>query len=147
MTVFSMRIFLQIIKNQLKVYMWTPHLGFAKSLYYSLYLISDGDRKLYFPGYYFLADRRLKNHKIKTVLVQDSDFCELLCYQHDDCVSVNIKKDRDSATGQQECELSNSTHLEHEGDLTNDKSYLYRGAKVITLPNNCSLKFLPSFVK
>ncbi|KAL9970881.1 hypothetical protein ACROYT_G023334 [Oculina patagonica] len=59
----------------------------------------------------------------------DLDFCELLCYQHNDCVSFNIKKDPDSATGQQECELNNSTHLEHDGDLINDNAYLYRGAK------------------
>ena len=65
--------------------------------------------------------------------VKDLDFCELLCYQHDDCVSLNIKKDPDSATGQQECELNNSTHLEHDGDLTNDNAYLYRSAKVIIL--------------
>ena len=77
----------------------------------------------------------------------DLDFCELLCYQHDDCVSVNIKKDRDSATGQHECGLNNSTHVEYDGDLTKDNAYLYRGAKVITLSNNSPLKFLPSFVK
>ncbi|KAL9970882.1 hypothetical protein ACROYT_G023335 [Oculina patagonica] len=63
------------------------------------------NRELYFPSYYFFADRRLKNHRIKTEHVMDMDFCELLCYQHDDCVSFNIKKDPDSATGQQECEF------------------------------------------
>ncbi|XP_078374815.1 uncharacterized protein LOC144658282 [Oculina patagonica] len=89
----------------------------------------ERNRELYFPSYYFFADRRLKNHKIKIVHVMDLDFCELLCYQHDDCVSFNIKKDRDNATGQQECELNNSTHMEHDGDLTNDNAYLYRGAK------------------
>ncbi|KAL9970874.1 hypothetical protein ACROYT_G023327 [Oculina patagonica] len=89
----------------------------------------ERNRELYFPSYYFFADKRLKNHRIKTVHVTDLDFCELLCYQHDDCVSFNIKKDPDSATGQQECELNNSTHLEHDGDLTNDNAFLYRGAK------------------
>ncbi|XP_078374814.1 uncharacterized protein LOC144658280 isoform X2 [Oculina patagonica] len=87
------------------------------------------NRELYFPSYYFFADKRLKNHKIKTEHVMDLDFCELLCYQHDDCVSFNIKKVPDSATGQQDCELNNSTHMEHDGDLTEDNAYLYRGAK------------------
>jgi len=59
------------------------------------------------------------------------DDCELLCYQHDNCVSINIKKYPDSATGQQECELNNSPHMEHGEDLTADNVYLYRGAKVI----------------
>ena len=89
------------------------------------------DRELYFPNYYFFADRRLIKHKIKTVLVKDLDDCEVLCYRHDNCVSLNIKKDPDSVTGQQECELNNSTHTEHDGDLTTNNSYLYRGAKVI----------------
>ncbi|KAL9970883.1 hypothetical protein ACROYT_G023336 [Oculina patagonica] len=89
----------------------------------------ERNRELYFPSFYFFADRRLMNHRIKTVHVMALDFCELLCYQHDDCVSFNIKKDPDSATGQQECELNNSTHLEHDGDLANDNAYLYRGAK------------------
>ena len=89
------------------------------------------DRELYFPNYYFFADKRLIKHKIKTAHVKDLDHCELLCYQHDNCVSLNIKKDPDSATGQQECELNNSTHMEHDEHLTVDNAYLYRGAKVM----------------
>lgn len=61
---------------------------------------------------------------------KDLDECELLCYQHDNCVSLNVKKDPDTATGQQECELNNSTHIEYDKDLTVDMAYLYRGAKV-----------------
>ena len=71
------------------------------------------------------------NHNIKTVHVKHLDDCELLCYQHENCVSINIKRDPDSGTGQRECELNNSTHMENDGDLTNDDAYLYRGAKVI----------------
>ena len=65
--------------------------------------------------------------------VKDLDDCELLCYQHDNCVSVNIKNDPDIETGQQECELNNSTHMEHDEHLTVDNAYLYRGAKVINI--------------
>ena len=70
--------------------------------------------------------------------VKDLDHCELLCYRHDNCVSLNIKKDPDGATGQLKCELNNSTHMEHGEDLTVDSAYLYRGAKVI---NICILCF------
>ena len=71
------------------------------------------------------------NHKIKTVQAKDMDQCDLLCYLDDDCVSLNIKNYRDSAN-QHECELNNSTHLEHDVDLTSDTAYFYRGAKVRT---------------
>ena len=60
---------------------------------------------------------------------KDMDQCDLLCYLDDDCVSLNIKKDRDRAN-QHECELNNSTHLEHDADLKTDTDYFYRGAKV-----------------
>jgi hypothetical protein len=63
------------------------------------------------------------------MLVKDLDDCELLCYQDDNCVSLNIKnKDHD---GTHECELNNSTHMEHDGDLTRNPVYYYRGAEVI----------------
>ena len=84
-------------------------------------------------------------HKIQTVHVKDLDHCEFLCYQHDNCVSLNIKKDPDSSTGRQGCELNNSTHMEHGEHLTTNNAYLYRGAKVMniirlsnfTIFNNC----------
>ena len=81
-----------------------------------------------FPQYYFFAERRLMNHTIKTVLAEDLDQCELLCYLNDDCVSLNIKKDRNN--GGHECELNNSTHLEHDIDLITDAVFYYRGSKV-----------------
>ena len=81
-----------------------------------------------FPQYYFFAERRLMNHSIRTVLAEDLDQCELLCYLNDDCVSLNIKKDRKN--GKHECELNNSTHLEDDIDLITDAVFYYRGSKV-----------------
>ena len=81
-----------------------------------------------FPQYYFFAERRLMNHTIKKVLAEDLDQCELLCYLNDDCVSLNIKKDR--INGKHECELNNSTHLENDIDLITDAVFYYRGSKV-----------------
>ena len=65
------------------------------------------------------------------MLVKDLDHCELLCYQHDNCVSLNILKAPESSTGQHECELNNSTHMEYGEDLTTNNTWHYRGAKVI----------------
>ena len=81
-----------------------------------------------FPQYYFFAERRLMNHTIKRVLAENLDQCELFCYLNDDCVSLNIKKDQDD--GGHECELNNSTHLEHDIDLITDAVFYYRGSKV-----------------
>ena len=58
-----------------------------------------------------------------------TDECEYRCYLDANCVSLNIRnKDHDSGT--HKCELNNSTHLEHEGDLQNSPLYYYRGAEV-----------------
>ena len=67
--------------------------------------------------------------------VKNLDDCELLCYRDDNCVSLNIK-DKDPVSGAHECELNNSTHMEHEEDLTNNPKFYYRGAKVINSKNN-----------
>ena len=90
---------------------------------------SDGGRELYFPAYYFYAEKRLVNHWIKTMTVKDLDECEYRCYLEANCVSLNIKnKDHDS--GAHECELNNSTHLELDRDLKDNSLYYYRGAEV-----------------
>ena len=98
---------------------------------FSEFILGLRGRELYFPNYYLFADRRFIKHKIVTVHAKDLEHCELFCYRHDNCVSLNIKKDPDSATGQHECELNNSTHMEHDEHLTTNNAYLYRGAKVI----------------
>ncbi|KAL9961271.1 hypothetical protein ACROYT_G030180 [Oculina patagonica] len=90
--------------------------------------VHEWDRELYFPDYYFYAERRLVNHTIQTLRVKSLDDCEYLCYLNDACVSLNIKN-KDAASGTHECELNNSTHMEHDGDLKSDTVYYYRGAK------------------
>jgi len=78
------------------------------------------------------------NRWIKTVIVNDLDECEYRCYQDGNCVGLNIKnKDHDSGT--HECELNNSTHLEHDRDLKDNQLYYYRGAE---LSNYISLTFI-----
>ena len=94
----------------------------------SIFFFSGRDRELYFPAYYFFAERRLINHTIKSLLVRSLDDCEYLCYLDDNCVSLNIKNNKN---GTHSCELNNSTHLEHDADLVNSAVFYYRGAKVI----------------
>ena len=90
---------------------------------------SDGGRELYFPDYYFFAWKHLENHVIITGPVKDLDECEYRCYLNANCVSLNIKN-KDPDNGTHECELNNSTHLEHGWDLKDSQLYYYRGAEV-----------------
>jgi len=90
--------------------------------------ISDGGRELYFSTYYFYAHKRFVNHWVKNLTVNGLDECEYRCYLDANCVSLNIKnKDRD---GTHECELNNSTHMEHGSYLEDNHLYYYRGAEV-----------------
>ena len=93
-----------------------------------LIYFTDGGRELYFPTYYFYAVKRFVNHRITTMIVKDLDECEYRCYLDANCVSLNIKN-RDS-NGTHECELNNSTHLEHDRDLKDNQLYYYRGTEV-----------------
>ena len=65
---------------------------------------------------------------IKILEVPDMDICELQCYHEANCVSFNFETT--SSNGRFKCELNNSTHMEHDIDLTNNVNFHYRGAKV-----------------
>ncbi|XP_074636932.1 uromodulin-like [Acropora palmata] len=94
------------------------------------YCLKGECRDLEFPTYYIFNRKRLDKHVIKILSVPDMDICELQCYHEANCVSFNFETT--SNNGRFKCELNNSTHMEHDVDLTNDVNYLYRGAK-----NNC----------
>ena len=103
-------------------------------IFYFNLLISERERAMLFPDYYFLAERRLVNHNIETRKVKNLDDCELFCYPNDNCVSLNFKKDpgihpKNDKPGHI-CELNNATHLKYDGDLTTDVLFYYRGSKV-----------------
>ena len=97
---------------------------------HNIEFIPGRDRELSFPAHYSFAERRLIKHTMRTQPVNSLDDCEYLCYLDDNCVSLNIK-DKDPESGTHECELNNSTHLEHDADLVNDPVFYYRGAKVM----------------
>ena len=77
------------------------------------------------------------NHTIISGSVNDLDECEYRCYLNANCVSLNI---RDHHNGTHECELNNSTHLEHDGHLKDSQLYYYRGA-VVSSHQFCLLTF------
>ena len=96
-------------------------------------LIFQGEcRQLFFPADLMFGYRRLINHVIATIRVFDFDLCELQCYHHPNCVSINFNVIPDSE-GLHECELNNATHRSHEDELINRDGYLYKGAEVRNL--------------
>ena len=123
---------------------WPIFLQYGPNKIFQIHILffSDGGRELYFPAYYFFAFKRLLNHTINTVNVTDLDQCEYRCYKDANCVSVNIKN-KEPSSGTHECELNNSTHLEHDRHLEDNKLYYYRGAEV---SNHAIVNFSPSIV-
>ena len=97
--------------------------------YFNLF-VSERERAMLFPDYYFLAERRLVYHTIETRKVKSLDDCELYCYLEDNCVSLNFKNDPENIGAGHICELNNATHLKYEGDLTTDAFFYYRGSEV-----------------
>ncbi|XP_068716558.1 fibropellin-1-like isoform X4 [Montipora foliosa] len=92
----------------------------------------DGDcRQLVFPQIFFVANKRLVNHTIKTEDVPDMDYCEWLCYKEPNCVSVNFE------TEAQKCELNNATHRKHGAELEDNDSFLYHGADSACETDHC----------
>ena len=83
-----------------------------------------------FPDYYFFAERRLVNHIIEKVRVNNLDDCELMCYLNENCVSLNLEKDSEYNEAFHICELNDATHLIYETDLRTDANFYYRGSKV-----------------
>ena len=77
------------------------------------------------------ADRYLENHVIQSILVDDNDFCQMKCYVERKCVSYNLGKieSGDRFT----CELSDSDHYQHPGDLVFKKSFSYHPTVVSIL--------------
>ncbi|XP_073247171.1 uncharacterized protein [Porites lutea] len=93
--------------------------------------VSGPCRELAFPSFLFFANKRLLNHRIRVLQVQDLDECELRCYHEHNCVSINFKLTM-LARGKYSCELNNSTHGEHERDLVPDQDHFYRGTKCLS---------------
>ncbi|PFX17832.1 hypothetical protein AWC38_SpisGene17811 [Stylophora pistillata] len=63
------------------------------------------------------------------------DICELRCYLEHDCVSINFGAEND---GGNRCELSDSDHFVHPGDLKDREGFIYRSVENFCTSNPCS---------
>ena len=69
----------------------------------------------------------LVGHVFKSMEIHDSSACEVNCFMEGDCVSFNIKPLQD---GKFLCNLSNSDHVIHPGDLKDEQGTVYTSFKV-----------------
>lgn len=95
----------------------------------SCYLV-DSCRVLDFRSEMAFEGKQLINHVIQTIEDVLEDFCGSLCFMEHDCVSYNVEISSGSQLATK-CELNNSTHKEHPGDLRVKNNYIYRGSEVI----------------
>ena len=99
--------------------------------------ILERNRTMMFPQYYNFPGRRLINSVIRSVIVNNLDYCVLFCYLNDNCVSLNFKKNAELGGIGYICEANNATHIEYDSDLIHDGVFYYHGSKV----SNWLLKF------
>ena len=81
---------------------------------------------------------QLRNHWLKNITVQTESACDAQCYVDANCISCNIVS---LANGTLICQLSNSDHEMHPGDLKRDYGSIYQPTKVsfLNLGNTCAL--------
>ncbi|XP_068762529.1 uncharacterized protein [Montipora capricornis] len=95
---------------------------------------SGGCRKLIFQPP--MDGRYLDGHVNKSYVIGSTSDCDLKCYLDADCVSTNIRNLADS--GKYLCELSDSDHQLHPGDLKIREGSTYRATKNFCVNNRCS---------
>ncbi|RMX46461.1 hypothetical protein pdam_00000540, partial [Pocillopora damicornis] len=79
---------------------------------------------------------RLENHTVRTIDVVNEDLCMFQCYLEPDCVSYNFCAIKQSS-GKHKCDLNNAT-IEHDQDLVENDSCVYRGAENACKQNPCT---------
>ena len=77
-----------------------------------------------------VPNRVLVNHVIKSVQVNSETECEINCFAHHDCMSVNLGQSDD---GKYLCELSNSDHNIHPEDLKQKHIFIFKPVLVSTV--------------
>ena len=77
-----------------------------------------------------MKEYQLRNHWLKNITVQTESACNAKCYVDANCISNNIVS---LANGTLICQLSNSDHEMHPGDLKRDYGSIYQPIKVGTI--------------
>ena len=73
-------------------------------------------------------DRYLEHHVIQSTFVDDDDSCQMKCYVQQTCLSYNLGS---MESGNKfVCELSDSDHYQHPGDLVFKKGFSFHPAVV-----------------
>ena len=70
----------------------------------------------------------LINHVFKTIHLHGQDACRVACYLDNNCLSYNFG--RHDPDGDFVCQLSDSDHMQHPGDLKKSRGFIYTGTKV-----------------
>ena len=107
----------------------------------------------YFQNILFIADNcrilqfldakdgsALEKHVIRTIALNSEHSCRVQCYLENACVSYNFGK---RVTGDEVCELNNSTDIQHPDDLKPRVNFIYRGAEVYKVSYNFTIFFVP----
>ena len=63
----------------------------------------------------------------KTIYLDKKDACRVAYYLDNDCLSYNFGR---HPSGLSLCQLSDSDHMQHPGDLKKSSGFVYRGTKV-----------------
>ena len=116
----------RIFLNSSKIPCCTVNKAFVFIKHYITYsYISDICRKLLFKAP--IDGHALKNHVIKNISLERPDACDIACFLDNDCLSYNFGRLPD---GDHICQLSDSGHMQHPGDLQRREEFTYRGTKV-----------------
>ena len=103
-----------------------------------LHSIADNCRTLQFSSP--IEGAALQKHVIKRLALDSEHSCQVQCYLENTCVSYNFGK---RTSGEDLCELNNSTYIEHPSDLKSTSDFIYRGTEVGCLFNSVRI---PDFV-
>ena len=80
-----------------------------------------------------LPESAFEHHVIQWALVDNNDQCELKCYMENSCLSYNLGM---LPSGEKLlCELSDSDHYQHPGDLVLKKGFSYHSTAVSVFLN------------
>ena len=86
--------------------------------------------------------KRLENHVIDLKQSSTEDFCQVLCYMNNKCVSINFRQTPDSS-GVHLCELNDSDKQQHPDDLKDEKEFSYRETMHVSLYKSQTL-YIPA---
>ena len=78
----------------------------------------------------------LEKHIIRTIASNSEHSCRVQCYLENACLSYNFGK---RVTGDEVCELNNSTDIQHPDDLKPRENFIYRGAEVYKVSYNFTI--------